>query len=735
MVLMRMMVLVVLILAVAGRAEVKYHPLTGRPMMLTVEGVSREHGKPMISAKRAEQIAREFLEVNGSVFGVKDIASELVMVPVEQDRYGFSHVNFFQVNEGVEVIGGALYVHLNRKGQVYAVNGKFAPDLMLSTTPAIEKEHAVKLAIAQAQVDMQTTDSPIAGEPRLVLLPLGFIHNEEDDDVHLAWQVQTDEDVSSQSMTYYIDALTGATLIGLDNVREINRRVRDYSSGNSQMDIYDAGYNYTFGRSEGQPVRGPNPRPGVTFGSNDVDSAYSQVGGAHDYYFSTFGINGANNLGGTGVPPFSNRTYVNVLIDPWIPNTAWPQDYCPNANYQSGVGWMYYCTGTVVADIVGHEYTHAVHYYAVRDANNNPIGVPYSGESGALDESGADISGDAIELWHTGIHDWQNGTNSIHGVTRNYADPPALAWGTWGRRPDRKYSEYYCCTGYDNGGVHENSTIVSKGCYLMAVGGEFNGCEFDSIGFEAVQQILYRAWAEYFTYTVTFADAVAAFQQSCIDLYDATHPEYLATVTAALQAVEMDQPGLCSGIAEVAPACAVHGAGVVSHDTTVYLGQNVIVNGTGGIAEREVTFYLSTHPAVDTIWAPINIYREVMNRDTVEPDGSLSANAWLADTLGVFDIIVDENSDGFYQPWADTILTVHVLDCAVSELTAYYVDPARIELRWLGCPGVSEYIVETDVTPEFANADTLAVVADTMYVDSVSVPAAELLLYRVRAVR
>ncbi len=269
----------------------------------------------------------------------------------------------------------------------------------------------------------------------------------------------------------------------------------------------------------------------------------------------------------------------------------------------------------------------------------------------------------------------------------------------------------------------------------MSEGGEHNGCEFSGIGFDAVQQILYRAWTTYFVSTETFNQAVVSLQQSCIDLYDATHPEYLTTVTAALQAVEMDQPGRCSGIAEVAPACAVHGAGVVGHDTTVYLGQSVVVNGTGGLAEREVTFYLSAHPAVDTTWAPINIYREVMNRDTVELDGSLQGNAWLADTLGVFDIIVDENSDGFYQPWADTILSVRVLDCAVSELTAYYVDPARIELRWLGCPGVSEYIVETDVTPEFANADTLAVVADTMFMDSLSVPAAELLLYRVRAVR
>lgn len=718
--------LAILAMLTAAQAEVKYHPLTGRPMMLTVEGVSREHGTPAVSAKRAEQFAREFLEVNGSVFGVKDIASELVMVPVEQDRYGFSHVNFFQVHEGVEVIGGALYVHLNRKGEVTSVNGKFAPGLLLATTPAIEKEQASKLALAQAQMDMQTTDSPIAGEPRLVLLPLGFIQNEKDDDVHLAWQVVADEEVSSQSMTYYIDAQTGATLIGLDNVKYINRWIYDCAMTSTwNCDVS------TYGRLEGGVPRGPCQIVGFAYGSNDVDSAYAMVGICHDFVLQRYGLNGANNQGGIGNPPFyRDRTSVRANA-----NSSWQagcQNGIPNGRFNGTTGRLDICLGTAQVELLGHEYGHAIQFSAVTNASENPVGLQTSGESNALGEGGADIWGVAFKSFYVGVLDW------LHMFSRNIEDPESqiddLDVGVFLPYPDRHFSDGFYCGTFDGGGGHHNSTVFSHACYRMVVGGEHNGCEMDSIGMEAVEQILYRATAEYFTPTETFAEAVLAFQQSCIDLYDATHPEYLATVTAALQAVEMDQPGRCSGIAEVAPACAVHGAGAVTCDTVVALGANVMVEGMSGLAGREVTYYLSAHPAVDTIWAPINIYHEVMNRDTVELDGSLMSAAWHADTLGLFDLIVDENSDGFYQPWADTILTIQVIQGAVQDLTAMYSDPARVELRWRAFAGATSYVIEADSLPDFAAPVTIGTVADTVFTDSVSVGSEALRVYRVRAV-
>ncbi|MCC6477222.1 M4 family metallopeptidase [bacterium] len=486
----------------------------------------------------------------------------------------------------------------------------------------------------------------------------------------------------------------------------------------------------TYGRIEGGAPRGPCQIAGFAFGSNDVDSAYAMAGIAHDYVAARYGLNGANNLGGIGNNAINRtRTELQVHIDLSI-GTG-----CPKAAWIASSGRLYFCVGIVVSDVVGHEYAHAVHYYAVTDMNGNAVGVQYSGESGTLDESGSDIAGEALQGFYNESLDWEH-PSGTPWLFRRLSDPPSIPdyrYDMTGPFPNRKNHYNYYCGASDNGGVHHNGTVVSYACYLMTVGGEFNGCGFDSIGFEAVQQILYRAWAEYFTYTVTFAEAVNAFQQSCIDLYDATHPEYLATVTAALQAVEMDQPGRCSGIPEVAPACAMHGAGVVSHDTTVYLGQNTVVNGTGGLAEREVTFYLSAHPAVDTIWAPINIYREVMNRDTVELDGSLLANAWLADTLGVFDIIVDENSDGFFQPWADTILTVQVIEMPASlDLVTVQLNDHELRFHWKQISSSANYVLEHDDNFDFATPDTVVITSDTTATDSVNVLGSETGFYRVR---
>lgn len=89
--------------------------------------------------------------------------------------------------------------------------------------------------------------------------------------------------------------------------------------------------------------------------------------------------------------------------------------------------------------------------------------------------------------------------------------------------------------------------------YLVAEGGTHNGCEILPIGLDAAMQIYFRAWRTYFTRTVTFNEAYVGLMQACNDLYD---PATCAELEKALQAVELNQPGLCSGIPAVPPACA-----------------------------------------------------------------------------------------------------------------------------------------------------------------------------------
>lgn len=63
---------------------------------------------------------------------------------------------------------------------------------------------------------------------------------------------------------------------------------------------FSSAYNYTFGREEGRPARGPNPVPGFAYGSTDVDTLYDMMGSINQYYLTKFGRDGANTQGGTG---------------------------------------------------------------------------------------------------------------------------------------------------------------------------------------------------------------------------------------------------------------------------------------------------------------------------------------------------------------------------------------------------------------------------------------------------
>ncbi|MEX2315959.1 MAG: hypothetical protein WD669_02335 [Pirellulales bacterium] len=82
----------------------------------------------------------------------------------------------------------------------------------------------------------------------------------------------------------------------------MNRRIFDcgHPFGNPAcvFNRFSSDHNYWFGRSEGQPVRGPNPLGPPYTGSTDVDKLYDLMPFVHQYYVDKFGRNGVNGVGG-----------------------------------------------------------------------------------------------------------------------------------------------------------------------------------------------------------------------------------------------------------------------------------------------------------------------------------------------------------------------------------------------------------------------------------------------------
>jgi hypothetical protein len=311
--------------------------------------------------------------------------------------------------------------------------------------------------------------------------------------------------------------------------------------GDTDCHLDAASGGHIYGRSEGEPPRGPNPNHLVfangrdVFGSTDVDTLYDLVGDIHPYFSAKFGRNGPNSLGGTGngssVPSDAYRVLANV--DGWVIGPS----ACGGAvNAFSGSGLVAACMGSTQTDLIGHELAHSLLEYMRQNPDDSWVSLGTMNEPGTLNESMADFFGEGVERYLTGSNDWlialyPDGVTSL----RNMADPPAqLVGGVL--VGDRYLSPRFYSGPADFGGVHYNAGVLNKASYLAVAGGSFNGFEITGIGFDKVEQIWYRAITQYFESDETFNEAYDDLIQAATDLYPAAD---VWEVTKALRSVEM----------------------------------------------------------------------------------------------------------------------------------------------------------------------------------------------------
>ncbi len=170
-------------------------------------------------------------------------------------------------------------------------------------------------------------------------------------------------------------------------------------------------------------------------------------------------------------------------------------------------------------DVAGHEFSHAV--------VTSTADLVYQGESGALNESFADIFGTAIEFFaKPTTADWTIGneiTLTAPGYLRSMSNPnsglspqPDTYGGTHWEDPTN--------TGSDNGGVHTNSGVQNYWYYLLANGGSGtndlgNAFSVTGIGIDAATAIAYRNLSVYLNNNSNYTDAVSGSIQAAQDLF------------------------------------------------------------------------------------------------------------------------------------------------------------------------------------------------------------------------
>lgn len=309
--------------------------------------------KPTPPALRAT--ADDFIAANHELIGIDDPARDLVATPATTDELGLSRVKYFQTHRGLDVLGGEVAVHLNRDGQVTYVKTKVARELPADTTPRFTESQAQDAALDAAVAEGASLGSLMILRTRLLVLPLGMIRNEPSEASYLAWEVDVaDAETGGERFGegYYLDAISGAMLLQLSRIQRytpVTRQVYDCAGGSSantcQLDVESALYpGYYHGRSEGMPARGPYPDPGfpLFYGSTDVDSTYSLLRALHDYYSTTFSIDGANGYGGLAdwpnVPAHITRGVTHIDL-------AGVGTTCPGggAVFATNTGSVYFC--------------------------------------------------------------------------------------------------------------------------------------------------------------------------------------------------------------------------------------------------------------------------------------------------------------------------------------------------------------------------------------------------------
>lgn len=225
---------------------------------------------------------------------------------------------------------------------------------------------------------------------------------------------------------FFVDANTGNIIHTYSNMQDAKNR----NTHNSSSCFSLPG---TLIINEAGPVGGAVP-------DAQTLNAHNFAGQVYDYYMNTHSRDSYDDSGSvivatvhSGVPLNPIVVVICCIID--------PDSECCGGCLQANAAWhpllnqMIYGDGgtlddgrafnpfTDALDVVAHEITHGVIQYSIFDDMGDPVGLDYTGQSGALNESYADLFGAMVDR-----NDWLMGEDLVTagypaGAMRNMADP------------------------------------------------------------------------------------------------------------------------------------------------------------------------------------------------------------------------------------------------------------------------------------------------------------------------
>lgn len=531
-------------------SQTVYDRVSGLPLL-----INRPSGPLLAGPTARTSIAAasyNFLSQVKTDLQIQQPNDEFVIRSVETDRRGQRHVRMQQQYRGVRVYGSEVVLH-TEQNQLRKLTGRYqATPTYLSVDAAVSQSQAIASAVAAVKKETTfrelkpTEKSMLAYEQpkaELVIYPAGQASSPT-----LAWHVTVRPNFVER-WEYFVDAQQGTVVDFYNHTCHVDgpgiSTANDLWGTPRSIHTYEAdGFDYLIDTSRPMFDAAQSSIPDNPVGAivtldarnspyTDVDlyyvrtqndqwdptavSAHHNASLAYEYYTTTHKRNSIDGRGGRVL------SIVNVADEDGADfgNAAWN-----GAAMLYGNGDDAFLPLARSLDVAGHEMTHGV--------INSTANLEYRDESGAINESMADVFGILIERE---AGDWQLGEDVVRrevyasGALRDMADPHngGTRVGDPGFQPKHVNEQY---TGsQDNGGVHVNSGILNHAFYLFATN--------QNVGLEKAERTYYHALTNYLTAFSQFIDLRIAVIQSVADLYGANGAE-VAAAEAAFDAVGIE---------------------------------------------------------------------------------------------------------------------------------------------------------------------------------------------------
>ncbi|MGE6761177.1 M4 family metallopeptidase [Corallococcus interemptor] len=497
-------------LSALSGAEVRGVHADGVPQF--IQGALGATGRPLSGASAWQAHALLEPTLRRVLPAFRLTAKDLVPKRIHTDALGNTHLRYTQTKGGLPVVNEELILHLDARGQVYAVNGTARDGEPLPAPARIAPEAASEAALAGSPAGSQ------AGAPREV-----FVRPTPEASLVRAFEVVVsgqDADGMPLRDRVYVSAVDG---------QEVLRAPEIHAARNRKVCSVGGPNNGTC-RIEGQ----------VATGDTAIDKTYDNMGLFHDCFQANFGWDSYNGTGGQLLAQVHYGTrYANAYFDG-------AKMVCGDGNLPE-LGQP--CEDP---DIVVHEFAHGV--------TATTSDLVFSGESGALSESLSDIyaatcgswaSGTwstATSVWHLAETAWTPGTA---GDALRYMNDPAADGTSVDYAPDLS-------SGTD---VHYASGVANLAFKLMATGGVHPRgktlVNVPAIGVEAAAHIFWYANLNLFTRNTSLYGARTATRAAA---------QSLGYGIAVQDAVDAAWSAVGVGIPTTTPSCAV-----LPNNTTVPL--------------------------------------------------------------------------------------------------------------------------------------------------------------------